>query len=337
MIETNKLYEFCVYTMRHQEDLGFVLAGDRKATFREKKSWKTARTLFEDSKYKSRQMPIFFSAADEQSGIIYVALIENILIDSEKVTNYTFSNLMKLRNAKPLSSLILKRNATRLSDNYIRPYAICKTPSQLSSWLKETGLPPIIKKRKTGQEPVHHRGASLGPSLNDFWQWSASDLVSNATRGVLAEFLVATALGLADGIRSEWDAYDLLLPSGHKVEVKSSAYIQSWYQRELSKISFSVPETLAWYEQDNRQAKYAKRQADIYVFCILKHKIQETLDPLNVNQWKFYVVPTSTLNEHLGNTKQIGLSTLRKIEPCSVLYSKLRQQIEKIAEKIDIT
>ena len=28
----------------------------------------------------------------------------------------------------------------------------------------------------------------------DFWKWSVSDLVSNATRGRLAEFIVAKAL-----------------------------------------------------------------------------------------------------------------------------------------------
>lgn len=98
-----------------------------------------------------------------------------------------------------MSSLTLKSTRKKLSDQYIRPirpYAICETPSQLSSWLKESGLPPIKKSRKTGQEPIHNNQNPLVPRLIDFWQWTSSDLVSNATRGILAEFLVASALVL---------------------------------------------------------------------------------------------------------------------------------------------
>ena len=39
---------------------------------------------------------------------------------------------------------------------------------------------------KTGAEKLHAESIPLGPTLLDFWSWSTSDLVSNATRGVLA-------------------------------------------------------------------------------------------------------------------------------------------------------
>ena len=88
-------------------------------------------------------------------------------------------------------------------------------------------LPPIPVIRRKGTEPFigteHLR-------LKHFWEWSASDLMSNATRGILAEFLVAAAIGQSGGVRSEWDAYDLQTTSGLKLEVKSSAYLQSWRQ-----------------------------------------------------------------------------------------------------------
>lgn len=43
-----------------------------------------------------------------------------------------------------------------------------------------------------------------------FWKWAFSDFLSNTLRGVLAEFIVATALGCAHRPRTEWDAYDLV-------------------------------------------------------------------------------------------------------------------------------
>ena len=91
---------------------------------------------------------------------------------------------------------------------------------------------------KTGNESFQADGQNLGFDLLSFWRWSCSDLVSNATRGRLAEFIVAKALGIStDCVRDEWGAYDLTM--GHiKVEVKSAAFVQSWHQDKLSKISF---------------------------------------------------------------------------------------------------
>ncbi len=95
----------------------------------------------------------------------------------------------------------------------------------------------LTLKQKSGDETIHADGNTLGYSLLDFWRWSASDLISNATRGVLAEFLIATALSIPlDCVRDEWGAYDLTTPTGIKIEVKSAAYIQSWEQRKLSTI-----------------------------------------------------------------------------------------------------
>ena len=57
----------------------------------------------------------------------------------------------------------------------------------------------------------------------EFWEWAYDDLLTNTTRGVLAEYIVATALGVADTKRREWDQYDLKTADGDGVEVKSSA------------------------------------------------------------------------------------------------------------------
>jgi hypothetical protein len=76
-------------------------------------------------------------------------------------------------------------------------------------------------------------------SVTEFWRFAMSDLRMNNTRGYLAEFLVAKAVGLSDVRRIEWDAYDLLVDGWIRVEVKSLAYLQMWEQRRLSRIEFS--------------------------------------------------------------------------------------------------
>lgn len=88
----------------------------------------------------------------------------------------------------------------------------------------------------------HLAGDAVGFDALDFWSWSGSDLLSNATRGALAEFLVGMATGAlsAESVRNEWDAYDLMAPEDIRVEVKCSAYIQSCQQSRYSRPVYSI-------------------------------------------------------------------------------------------------
>ncbi len=187
----------------------------------------------------------------------------------------------------------------------------------------------IDDKKRTGSEPFHENGKPLDLSLLEYWQWFASDLVSNTMRGVLAEFIVASALGLTQNNRKEWDAYDLITQDGIKIEVKSAAYLQSWNQKELSNISFNIKPTHAWNAETGEYSKDKKRSADIYVFCVLNHKDQKTLDPLNLDQWDFYILPTSVINVECGNQKTISLNRLIKLKPYKAQYDDIASQNER--------
>jgi len=192
-------------------------------------------------------------------------------------------------------------------------------------------LGPIKVRRRNGSDTFRDGGRNVGFDLKGFWQWSASDLVSNATRGVLAEYIVAQALGIADGVREEWDSFDLTTKSGIKIEVKSASYIQSWYQKQFSRIVFRVPTTRAWNKRSNRQSKTARRQADIYIFALLAHTDQDTLDPLDVSQWEFFVVPTWILNKKLGEQQTVSLARLKTIAEDSLKYSEIERAVDQTA------
>jgi hypothetical protein len=172
-------------------------------------------------------------------------------------------------------------------------------------------LGPIIASRRTGIEPFHRSGTPLGVNLLDFWGWDVSDLLSNATRGILAEYIVARGLGISTaGVRNEWAAYDLTSPDGVKIEVKSSAYLQAWYQSRLSTITFSTRLSRAWDPETNVMSAEARRQADVYVFALLAHRDKRTVDPLDIDQWIFYVVPTWKLNARTRSQHSITLKSL---------------------------
>lgn len=181
--------------------------------------------------------------------------------------------------------------------------------------------------KKTGEENFFIQDEKLDIRLINFWRWNQSDLLSNSLRGVLAEYLVATALGVDEGIRTEWDAYDLITEDGIKIEVKSSAYIQSWNQNSDSNISFSIRKTKGWNSKTNEYSNELKRQGDVYVFCLLKHRDKETVNPLNLNQWEFYILPTKILNDKKGDQQSIGLNPLLKLNPIITDYKGLKKAI----------
>jgi hypothetical protein len=72
----------------------------------------------------------------------------------------------------------------------------------------------IVACRLTGDESFIGAGDAESFSVLDYWRWSNSDLVSNASRGILSEYIIGKALGCDLQVRDEWAAYDLLTPSG---------------------------------------------------------------------------------------------------------------------------
>lgn len=121
----------------------------------------------------------------------------------------------------------------------------------------ESLFPQIKASVKSENEELSNNGFPLGYNILHFWRWAMSDILSNATRGLFAEFIVGTSIGFDfSSVRNEWDEYDLTMEDGAiKIEVKSAAYIQSWHQEKPSNIVFSTK----------------SRKSDIYVFCLLNH------------------------------------------------------------------
>src|SRR5215210_842205 len=62
----------------------------------------------------------------------------------------------------------------------------------------------------TGDE----RFPGTGVDVLEFWRWAFSDLRENIVRGVLAEFLVAKAVGDPSPLRHAWDNYLVTGPVG---------------------------------------------------------------------------------------------------------------------------
>jgi len=166
-----------------------------------------------------------------------------------------------------------------------------------------TNAPPAVP--LDGSEPFRGMDATVA----DFWAFAMSDLRMNNVRGYLAEFLVRQAVG-ATHTRVEWDSADVIAPDGSRIEVKASAYVQSWAQRGPSRITFGGLRGRMWTPQDGLSTDLSYN-ADVYVFAVQTADSHDSYDPLDVSQWAFWVVPVAKLAQ-LGFTS-ISLATVERL------------------------
>jgi hypothetical protein len=198
------------------------------------------------------------------------------------------------------------------------------------------GYPPLVPAWKTGDEPfVGQDGGAVGFDLREFWSWVMSDLVTNTTRGILAEFLVAKALGLAREPRADWLPYDLTTADGVKVEVKSSGYLQSWFHHKLSRISFGIRATQAWDGNTGEWVSEPRIHADVYVFCLLGHTEKASVDPLRLEQWQFYVLHADVIRERMAGRKSISLAEIHGFGLQPVPFHDIAAEIRRVAPRGD--
>lgn len=183
-----------------------------------------------------------------------------------------------------------------------------------------------------GDEVFRNGPSLLEESISDFWSWNSSNLLDNTTRGKLAEYIVGIALGCnMSKPRVDWDDYDLITINGVKVEVKSAAYIQSWRQRFYSKISFTIASRRQYNSASMSRNKTPHRPADIYVFALLKHQNQSTIDPMDMSQWVFYVVLTKEINKTHGLQKSISINPLKRLSP-GYQFHELKEVVSQLTQ-----
>lgn len=163
---------------------------------------------------------------------------------------------------------------------------------------------------------------SLNDVADDELRTRLSDtfnLMENTSRGTVGEVLVAMALN--GEVTDDWSDWDVELPDGTKVEVKTTGYVQAWPQRRASVAAWNVRKTQGWvlidgtYVIDERE----ERRSDLYVFAL-----HDGVRPDDFEEWRFYVVPTDRINVELGDQKTVSESSLiHRLGISALTYSGL--------------
>ena len=181
-----------------------------------------------------------------------------------------------------------------------------------------------------GTEKFICENKELDFDLKDFWSFQYSNIYS--LHGEIAEFVVARALGITEAQNSEyWTLWDILYRD-YRIEIKQTGYYHPW--NENGKISnirrFGITKANSDYEFEDMENKF-ERQNDIYVFCLNTGETKEESNPMNIDSWEFYVVPTKVINEVCGGNKSIGLNKVREISK-QVSYDKIKETVDFIID-----
>lgn len=185
-------------------------------------------------------------------------------------------------------------------------------------------LQPPPARILNGDEPV----VGTSAVVRDFWAWALSDLRTNTVRPMLAEFLVAQALGAVAQPRIEWDAYDVVTPDGVQVEVKSSAYLQAWTQARPSSIRFGGLNGRTW-DAVAGFAAAASYNADVYVFAVVTARDHASYDPLNSAQWSFWVLPRAAVAA--TGQRSLALTRVEAMAGAPIQYCRLAEAVRTAA------
>jgi hypothetical protein len=161
--------------------------------------------------------------------------------------------------------------------------------------------------------------------------------------------MVARLLGIPTKRRVSWAKSDLITDDGIRIEVKSSAYWQSWKLVELSGEHKAEPTHACASDGGigfkGLQARNAEViaapteqpqfKSDLYVFAFQCEKIPDRWNALDLNQWEFYVFPVEQLRAFAGD--RVRLITLRErqggVLKAARFVQVARQMIDRIANE----
>ncbi len=184
----------------------------------------------------------------------------------------------------------------------------------------------------TGKEKFVFNNKELGFDLTDFWRFHYSNIYN--AHGKIAEFIIARALGVLKAQNTAyWTLWDITYRK-IRIEIKATAYYHPWnLSGNVSKQRvFGITKANGAYDITISGNSEYCRQNDIYVFCLNTGNTKETSNPLELNNWEFYIVPTSVINKSCSNNKTISLGRIRKLGYLAKRYDQIKEEIDYIID-----
>ena len=183
-----------------------------------------------------------------------------------------------------------------------------------------------------GNECFTFKGKDTDLTMLEFWRWHFSEIFDLQSK--IAEYIVGKALGLKEAQNvGVWTLFDIMY-RGKRIEVKETSYYHAWQTDEERKSEQRVFGITKAYDDYTKKDSPLRRQNDIYIFCLNTGKTKATSNPLELNNWKFYVISTNIINEKCGDGKSITLSKVEKLAK-ETDFSTLKSTVDDLVDFLE--
>lgn len=149
-------FEYSVYTII-QSDTIISMIRNNETAFTENKVWRSAYNFLQEAKSKKQTMYLVLAPAETTDYLYAYAKIENIeILEDEEYTKVTFSELRRFTNEVIPKTALIKMDGKPLSENYIRPYLLCKTSSVVKYIEAEPEIPILDLTQDTAESSAEN-------------------------------------------------------------------------------------------------------------------------------------------------------------------------------------
>ena len=121
----------CIYTILDLRKLDQFAAGDGSGGATEGRQWVSGQRLLREASASGQRLAILFADAADCTRLHYWALLTVIRL-SERGTEYRFESLTPIRHTATPQDLVLAETGASIASGFIRPYALCRTPTFLA-------------------------------------------------------------------------------------------------------------------------------------------------------------------------------------------------------------
>ncbi len=66
------------------------------------------------------------------------------------------------------------------------------------------------------------------------------------------------------------------------------------------------------------------------MFCLLDDKGKATIDPLDLSQWRFWVIDTLTLNRSIEGVRSLGVVHLNRLGAVETRFGGIPEAIQQV-------
>ena len=169
---------------------------------------------------------------------------------------------------------------------------------------------------RSGEEPFRGDGASL--RLIDYWRWSGSSLMDNTARGMLAEFSSRWPSVARKSHASSGNDSTCALHRASRSRSRAPP-LSSRGSRPLRVRSSLRSAATGWDPKTGQYIEKARRWR--ISTCFVSWRAP---DPLDVDKWQFFVLPSAVLDDACRQQQTIRLGPLKQLSPRACTYRDLK-------------